>query len=65
MKILKKDGGLYLYLLCYLFFFFFFLLVELSILSRDPSTPSTKVSILNFDQVDKFVKTYASIPEKK
>ena len=42
---------------------FFFFLVELSILTRESS--STNVSILNFDQVDKFVKTFAPTPEKK
>ena len=41
----------------------FIFIVELSMLTREAST--TKVSILNFDQVDKFVKTYAPVPEKK
>lgn len=52
-------------ILNYFIFSFYFLLVELSILSRDATTSTTKVSILNFDQVDKFVKNYAPAPEKK
>ena len=44
-------------------FFAFIFIVELSILTRNDS--ATKVSILNFDQVDKFVKSYAPAPEKK
>lgn len=39
--------------------------MEVSILSRDTESSSTKISMLNFDQVDKFVKSYAPAPEKK
>lgn len=48
---------------CYSTLFLF--VVELSILTRDQSASMTKISVLNFDQVDKFVKTYAPAPEKK
>lgn len=42
-------------------FLIIFCLVEVSLLTR--SGNSTKINILNFDQVDSFVKSYA--PEKK
>lgn len=37
-------------------------LVELCIISRDRQQGQTQINILNFDQVDSFVKAYAPPP---
>ena len=38
-------------------------LVEVSLLTRQAG--ATKINIMNFDQVDSFVKAYAPVAEKK